>query len=62
MPTPLPPHLSEPAKRALASAGITSLEQVAQTTAKELLKLHGLGPSTIKMLRVIMAEHKLTLK
>ena len=44
--TPLP-KLSAPAQRALASAGVSSLEDVAKFTKIEILGLHGVGKSTI---------------
>jgi hypothetical protein len=44
--TPLP-KLSAPAQRALASAGVSSLEDVAKFTKIEILGLHGVGMSTI---------------
>ncbi len=51
-----PPGLSQPALRALLAADITSLEQVAAAGRKKLLKLHGLGPKAIPMLREALAE------
>ena len=56
------PKLVAPAQRALASAGITHLEQLTQWSEAELLKLHGLGPKTIAPLREAMAEHGLYFK
>jgi hypothetical protein len=44
--TPLP-KLSAPAHRALVSAGVSSLEDVARFTKAEILGLHGIGKSTI---------------
>jgi hypothetical protein len=46
-----PPGLSQPALRALAAAGYTDLEQLTQVTEAELLKLHGMGPKGIRILR-----------
>ena len=43
-PHPLPERLSAPAKRALAAAGISHLEQLAMMTRAEAKKLHGIGP------------------
>ena len=57
----LPTNLSAPARRALAGAGYTHLDQIARTTATDLLKLHGLGPKTIRQLREALAERGLTL-
>jgi predicted flap endonuclease-1-like 5' DNA nuclease len=50
MALPLPPT-GKPASAALAAAGISSLEQVAERTEAELLALHGVGPKAIRMLR-----------
>ncbi len=49
--TDLPAELAAPAQRALAGAGITSLEEVARWTEADLLALHGVGPKTIRQLR-----------
>lgn len=49
---PLPlPRLSAPASRALAGAGITDLRQLDGMAEKEVLALHGLGPSQLGVLR-----------
>ncbi len=53
------PKLSAPARRALASAGYTRLEQLTQVTEAEILKLHGVGPNTIKPLRAALAAQGL---
>jgi hypothetical protein len=42
--------LSQPARRALAAAGIGSREQLESMSARELLSLHGFGPKSIRML------------
>lgn len=46
-----PPGLSQPARRALHGAGYTTLDQVATATEAELLRLHGMGPKGIRILR-----------
>ena len=48
------PKLSAPARRALENAGIDSLEKLATYSEKELLKLHGIGKSTIPVLKNIL--------
>jgi predicted RecB family nuclease len=53
--TPLP-KISAPATRALASIGVTTIEQLAKHTEKELLALHGFGPKAIQILRPVMDE------
>lgn len=47
----LPGGLSAPAKRALAGAGISSLDQLARMSEAEVKKLHGIGPNALDKLR-----------
>lgn len=54
--------LSAPARRALEGKGITTPEQVSAFSEKELLALHGLGPSTIPKIKDALAAKRLTLK
>lgn len=54
--------LSAPARRALEAKRITTPEQVSAFSEKELLALHGLGPSTIPKLKAALAAKRLTLK
>ncbi len=51
MPTPLPPKLAKPAQRALAAAGIDSLETLAAWTEADMAALHGIGPNALAKLR-----------
>jgi hypothetical protein len=44
------PNVGAPARRALASIGITRLEQVAGRSKSELLALHGFGPRALSIL------------
>ncbi|MBO0830122.1 MAG: DNA-binding protein [Streptosporangiales bacterium] len=60
--TPLPTGLSEPARRALAAAGYTRLEQLTDVTARELGKLHGMGPKAIRRLGEALAAHGLSFR
>lgn len=46
----LPKGIGNPATRALASAGITTLAQVAELTEAELLAMHGVGPKAVRIL------------
>ena len=46
----LPAGIGKPATRALHQAGLTTLDQVATWTEKELLALHGVGPKAVRML------------
>lgn len=47
----LPAGLSQPAQRALAAAGYTSLQQLTTLKANDIKRLHGVGPKTIVQLR-----------
>ena len=42
--------VSAPARRALENKGITDLEKLSQWSKKDLLDLHGIGPSAIPAL------------
>jgi len=44
------PKLARPALRALAGAGIRSLEQLAGYGESEIRQLHGIGPNALKTL------------
>lgn len=54
--------LGNPAKRALANAGVDSLKKLSSYTEKEVLKLHGLGPLSIQVLRKLLLQHDLDFK
>ncbi|WP_340019742.1 RNA polymerase alpha subunit C-terminal domain-containing protein [Paenibacillus sp. FSL H3-0457] len=54
--------LSAPARRALENEGITTLLQLAEYTEKEILKLHGIGPSAMPKLRNALEEEGLSFK
>jgi predicted flap endonuclease-1-like 5' DNA nuclease len=61
----LPDELSRigaPASRALAAVGITRLSQLTQHSAADLLKLHGMGPRAITILRRALADQELSLR
>ena len=58
-PIPLPSKLGQPAERALASAGINTLEDCCQFRETELAKLHGVGPNALTKIKAAMAEHGL---
>ena len=50
------PKISNPATRALHGAGYFRLEQLTRVTEADLLKLHGVGPKAIRLLRSALAE------
>ena len=47
----IPAGIGKPALRALAAAGYTRLDQLARLKEDEMLKLHGMGPKAIRVLR-----------
>lgn len=54
--------LSAPARRALENIGITSLDELAKYSEKEILKLHGMGPASLPKLRSALHEEGLSFK
>ena len=52
-------ELSAPARRALENAEITTLHKLSQYKESEILELHGLGPSTIPILRKALKSKEL---
>lgn len=54
--------LSAPARRALENQGITTLRLLSQYTEKEILKLHGIGPSAMPKLRQALEEEGFSFK
>ncbi len=56
----LPAGLSQPAQRALAGAGITTLDQLARYREKDIMALHGIGPRALDLLRETMAARGLS--
>lgn len=56
------PKLGRPALRALENAGIRRLKDLAKWTEKDLLSLHGLGPSAIPPLKAAMKTAAVSFK
>jgi len=56
----LPTGLAAPARRALAGAGYVRLEQLARVREADLLKLHGIGPKALSLLRQALADRGLS--
>jgi hypothetical protein len=54
--------LVAPARRALENAGIKTPEQLSKYTIKELLELHGMGPSSIPKLSKVLKSKGLSFK
>ena len=53
------PKIGAPALRALAAAGYHRLDQLTQVSEAELLRLHGMGPKAIGILRQVLQERGL---
>lgn len=54
------PKLASPARRALASAGISRLEQLTRFSEADLMRLHGMGPNAVDTLRRALADKGLS--
>jgi hypothetical protein len=57
-----PIKLAAPARRAMANAGYTRLEQLAQTSEDDVKKLHGIGPNALKLLNQALHDKGLSFK
>lgn len=55
-------QLSAPARRALENNGITSVQELAQYSEKEILQFHGIGPASMPKLKFALEEHKLSFR
>jgi uncharacterized protein YdhG (YjbR/CyaY superfamily) len=56
------PKLSAPATRALLSEGIKNVSQLANYAEIDILKLHGVGPSALPLMRKALKERGLAFK
>lgn len=54
--------LSAPARRALETNGITTLQKLAEYSEKEILKFHGMGPASLPKLRLALEEEGLAFR
>ena len=54
--------IGAPARRALERENIKSLEDLSQWTEKEIIMLHGMGPSTIPKLKKALKDNNLLFK
>lgn len=54
--------LGAPARRALEHENITTLEKLATYTQKKILKLHGMGPASMPVLKKALQEAGLDFK
>jgi hypothetical protein len=53
------PDLAAPARRALAQAGIQTLQDLARQPEARVAGLHGMGPGAMAQLRAALSEHGL---
>jgi hypothetical protein len=60
-PRGLPPAIGRPATAALLAAGYTDLDRLDGVRAAELLRLHGVGPRAVAVLRAALADRGLAL-
>ncbi len=51
-----------PARRALQGSGIDSVQKLAKYAEKEILALHGVGKTTIPVLKKVLQENRLDFK
>jgi hypothetical protein len=56
------PRIGAPATRALETIGVTRLSQLTEHRAVDLLKLHGMGPRAIAILRQALADQALSFR
>ncbi|MBD0295083.1 MAG: hypothetical protein ICV84_07775 [Flavisolibacter sp.] len=54
--------LNAPARRALEAKGIRTLKQLSGFSESEIVSLHGIGPSSMPVLRKSLAEKGFTFK
>jgi predicted RecB family nuclease len=52
--------IGAPARRALERENIKTLEDLAKWTEREIINLHGMGPSTIPILKKALKDNGLT--
>lgn len=55
-------EISAPARRGLASKNVTTLKKLSAFSEEEILKLHGVGPSAIPILKKALEGAGLTFK
>ena len=54
--------LAAPASRALINANLTKIEHLKRITEKQLLSLHGIGPSSLPIIKKAMKKYKVNFK
>lgn len=53
------PNIGKPAANALSNIGITELEQLSRIDEKNLLKIHGIGPKAVSILKQALSDSNL---
>ena len=56
------PKLPAPARRALLGAGYARLEQLTEVSESEVMRLHGMGPKAMRVLRDALEERGLSFR
>jgi hypothetical protein len=56
------PKLAAPARRALVGAGYTRLEHLTKVKESDVMKLHGMGPNAMEVLRNALEERGLSFR
>ena len=56
------PKLAAPARRALIGAGFTHLEDLTKVEESVVMRLHGMGPNAMKVLRDALDERGLSFR
>ncbi|MDV2685649.1 RNA polymerase alpha subunit C-terminal domain-containing protein [Alkalihalophilus lindianensis] len=54
--------LSSPARNALIHEGINTSKKLSTFTEKEILKIHGIGPASLPIMRTLLEEEGLSFK
>ena len=54
--------LSSPARNALVHKGIDTLKKLSMYTEKEILKIHGIGPASLPIMKTLLEEEGLSFK
>ena len=56
------PRIGAPVIRALASIGVTRIDQLAEQSRTELLGLHGVGPRALRIIDEALAARRLSMR
>lgn len=54
--------LSSPARNALIHEGIDTIQELSKYTVKEILKIHGIGPASLPIMKTSLEEVGLSFK